>query len=844
MQIKQTKILESIFQRSQNDSENLSIRTITGDRLFLSILNENRGHGSFILKRLLQDWELHQIRLKVERDLLSAVNTDQPNPDQGGKIINILNSLINTSNSLAGISAERMVNTGHLLFTIVLDKSNFSTRVLEQYGVTANIVKMLLSELPPNEDYYDDLRIIDELTSLKDNLSQPEGTPLNGEVQSLAPVKKSLKKESVLSKHGVDLTQMARDGKLDPVIGRDEEIERLLQILSRRKKNNPVLIGEPGVGKSAIVEALALRIVQKQVPYSIHSKRVFSLDINSLVAGTKYRGEFEEKIKALVDELTQSKDVILFIDEIHTIVGAGSTQGSLDTANILKPALARGELQCIGATTLNEYREHIESDGALERRFQKIIVEQSTPEQTIQILNNIKSHYEKHHGVSYTDDAVVGCVELTNRYMSDRSFPDKAIDVLDEAGSKAHLSNSNRPDELISVELELEVVANKKRDALRNQDYEQAVKIRNHQHALQERYNELVSQWESDLNRNPTVVSLADVEAVVSSITGVPVVSISTDEKSRLSNMNSALSSNVIGQQSAVGRVTRSIQRNRAGLKDPSRPIGVFMFVGPTGVGKTHLAQQLAEYVFDSPDALIRVDMSEYSEKHNVSRLIGSPPGYVGYGEGGQLTEKIRRRPYSVILLDEIEKAHPDIYNIMLQVFDQGSLTDGLGRKVDFRNTIIIMTSNVGSVQAVQKSASVGFTTGNKKHIDLVNLDTTYRKELERTFAPEFINRIDDIITFETLKNDDIKTIAQLELKRLIDKVARLGYTINVSENIPDCLSALGYQENYGVRSLKRSILDNIEEPLSEMIVLGQVNKGDQVNVLCSDNKIKLVVNQ
>ena len=613
----------------------------------------------------------------------------------------------------------------------------------------------------------------------------------------------------------------------------DSEIRNVIRILSRKTKNNPVLIGEAGVGKSAIVEGLALRIVQKSVPHVLLHKRIFSLDVSSLVAGTKYRGQFEERINALLKELSGS-DVILFIDEIHTIVGAGSTQGSLDTANILKPALARGELQCIGATTMNEYRENIEADSALERRFQKIVVEQPSAEQTLHMLRNIRSQYESHHCVRYTDEALSACVGLTRRYVTDRFFPDKAIDVMDEAGSRARAFDAQVPESLKLLEQEIEQAAGEKNRAIKMQNYELAATLRNREGALRLRLQEVEKQWRENMARSPIEVGETAIREVIASMTGIPLSRISGDEQARLLDMEKHLGGVVIGQDEAVRKVTRAIRRSRAGLKDANRPIGVFMFVGPTGVGKTHVAKELAKYLFDTEEALLRVDMSEYSEKHNVSRLIGSPPGYVGYGEGGQLTEKVRRRPYCVLLFDEIEKAHPDVFNLMLQIFDEGQLTDGLGRRVDFRNTIIIMTSNVGSREATQRAQSVGYNTASKPAMQALNREAAYRKNLERSFAPEFINRIDDIVTFGTLSDTDVLRIVELELGCLSRRVSELGYSLDASDEAKRLLVKQGYEPAYGVRSLRRTILDRVEEPLSELIVAGAVHAGDRVTV-CAD---------
>ena len=837
MQVRQTKTLESVFKRGRQEAQRLGAKQMSADYLFLAILREENGHAYRILKKLLKEWELYQIKVRVERDLERSIqNNSEP---EGHDEHTISKLYINLPNNY-----DTILNTGHLLQSMVRDNRLICTRVLAQYGVNFQNVSAQLSELPSNEDIYEEMKMFknidnSEMSEDDNDLSSYRADPRTAQ----APSGNNAGNLSLLEKFGVDMTRAAAEGKIDPVIGRTAEIERVIQILGRRKKNNPVLIGEAGVGKSAIVEGLALRIVNREVPHTLRNKRIYALDIASMIAGTKYRGQFEERIKALLDTLTNNKDIILFIDEIHTIVGAGSTQGSLDTANILKPALARGELQCIGATTLKEYRENIESDGALERRFQKIVVEATTPEQTLQILRNVKKYYEDHHCVNYTDDALKACVTLAERYISDRFFPDKAIDIMDEAGSKAHTFNSKEPEFIKSIENEIGALISQKKEAIRKQEYEKAAEIRNHETALRNRLNDARTEWQKEMSDHRIDIDERMIREVVSAMTGIPSERISQSELSRLKSMGEYLGSVVIGQKEAVTKVTRAIHRSRAGLKDPKRPIGVFMFAGPTGVGKTHLAKELAKYLFDKEDALIRVDMSEYSEKHNVSRLIGSPPGYVGYGEGGQLTEKVRRHPYSVLLFDEIEKAHPDIFNIMLQIFDDGQLTDGLGRTVDFRNTIIIMTSNIGSREVRQYGQGLGYNSSMKENAQNFNRETIFRKSLERNFAPEFINRIDDIVTFNTLTNDDVQKIVELEFKKLHERVVSLGYNIEISTAALKQLVNVGYEPMYGVRSLKRKLLDSVEEPLAEMIVEGTLNNGETIDVGCNDaNEIALSV--
>ncbi len=639
----------------------------------------------------------------------------------------------------------------------------------------------------------------------------------------------------VIDKYGKDITKAAAEGRLDPVIGREREIERLAQILSRRKKNNPVLIGEPGVGKSAIIEGLAMRINQRKVARVLFDKRIVSLDMASVVAGTKYRGQFEERIKAIIDEASRDKNIILFIDEIHTIVGAGNASGSMDAANLLKPALARGELQCIGATTLDEYRKNIEKDGALERRFQKVMVEATSPEETLEILRNIKDVYEKHHGVTYTDAALEACVKLTDRYISDRAFPDKAIDALDEAGSRVHISKVVVPKEIDELENNIAQAQDNKLKAVQAQNFESAANYRDQQEKLKIELNDAKEKWEKELDSQRETVDENDVAEVVAMMTGVPVQRIAQAEGVRLLGMTDELKKQIIGQDEAIDKIARAIRRNRVGLKDPNRPIGSFMFLGPTGVGKTLLAKRLAEFLFNSPDALIRVDMSEYMEKFSVSRLVGAPPGYVGYEEGGQLTEKVRRHPYSVVLLDEIEKAHPDVYNMMLQVLDEGCLTDSLGRKVDFKNTIIIMTSNIGTRELKDFGAGVGFNTSITKE----RSDSVIRKALNRQFSPEFLNRIDDIITFSSLEHDDILKIIDIELKQFYKRVDELGFSLTITPEAKSYVADKGFDRQFGARPLKRAIQTYIEDPLSELLLRNEGKTGAHLIIGLSDGEIK-----
>lgn len=649
-------------------------------------------------------------------------------------------------------------------------------------------------------------------------------------------------KTPVLDTYSRDLTKMAEDGRLDPIVGREKEIERVSQILSRRKKNNPILIGEPGVGKSSIAEGLALRIVQRKVSRLLFNKRVVMLDLASMVAGTKYRGQFEERIKALMSEMEKEPDIILFIDEIHTIIGAGGASGSLDASNMLKPALARGEIQIIGATTLDEYRKHIEKDGALERRFQKVQVEPATAEETVQILNNIKDRYEHHHNVSYTDAAIKACVDLTERYLNDRFLPDKAIDALDEVGARVHISNINVPKEITDIEKKIIEIKEKKNDVIRSQKYEEAAKLRDVERQLNTDLEKARKSWEEDQKNNRQTVDEDAVAEVVAMMSGIPVTKVSQNENEKLAKMGTSITGKVIGQEEAVRKIVKAIQRGRVGLKDPNKPIGSFMFLGPTGVGKTQLAKVLAKYLFDSEDALVRIDMSEYMEKFAVSRLVGAPPGYVGHDEGGQLTEKVRRKPYSVILLDEIEKAHPEVFNLLLQVLDDGQLTDSLGRKVNFKNSIIIMTSNTGSRQLKDFGTGVGFSTKNKLAAAEDESKAVIEKELKKKFAPEFLNRVDDVVMFNSLSKDDINQIIKIELEKLIERVEKMEFKLTITDSAIEYIASEGFDPQYGARPLKRAIQRHVEDVLTEDIIQYNPEKGSTLILDYNSESEKMVV--
>ncbi|MFZ8961207.1 MAG: ATP-dependent Clp protease ATP-binding subunit, partial [Flavobacteriaceae bacterium] len=738
----------------------------------------------------------------------------------------------------AKLFQSELINTVHLLLCILRNENDPTTKLLAQLNVDYDTVKEQFKLMIANDaDSYEDLPSASSFPEEKESEGEGKENPFIPTSESKTTKKT---KTPVLDNFGRDVTALAEQDKLDPVVGREKEIERVSQILSRRKKNNPLLIGEPGVGKSAIAEGLALRIVQKRVSRVLYNKRVVTLDLASLVAGTKYRGQFEERMKAVMNELEKNDDIILFVDEIHTIVGAGGATGSLDASNMFKPALARGEIQCIGATTLDEYRQHIEKDGALERRFQKVLVEQTNPEETLEILVNIKERYENHHNVNYTDDALKACVDLTHRYMSDRFLPDKAIDALDEAGSRVHINNMSVPQEIIDLEQELDKVRDLKNTVVKKQKYEEAAKLRDDEKRVERALIEAQERWQENAKLNRVTVGENDIADVVSMMTNIPVNKIVKSEKNKLAKLTESIGKKLIGQTEAVEKVVKAIQRNRAGLKAPDKPIGSFIFLGQTGVGKTQLAKILASEIFDSEENLIRIDMSEYMEKFAISRLIGAPPGYVGYEEGGQLSEKVRRRPYSVILLDEVEKAHPDIFNMLLQVLDDGFLTDSLGRKINFQNTIIIMTSNVGARQVKDFGRGLGFETASQKAQSADIEKGVIEKELKKTFSPEFLNRIDDIVIFNSLDQKDIRNIVDIELKGLVARIEKLGYQISVTNSAKEFIAEKGFDSKYGARPLNRAIQKYVEDLVAEHVVTSSINDGDTLIIDTGEEEGKL----
>jgi ATP-dependent Clp protease ATP-binding subunit ClpC len=831
MEAKFSPRVKDVITYSREEALRLGHDYIGTEHLLLGIIREGEGTAVRLLKSLHVD--LQELRKTIEQSIGTGNH----------KVSNLANiplmkqaeRALKITYLEAKLFKSAIIGTEHLILSILKDEDNVATKSLQKFKIDYETMKreFEVSKSEPRAE-------------MPGNPPEDEGDDDQFSASSTKKVTDSKSKTPVLDNFGRDLTKAAEDGKLDPIVGREKEIERVSQILSRRKKNNPMLIGEPGVGKSAIAEGLALRIVQRKVSRVLFGKRVVTLDLASLVAGTKYRGQFEERMKAVMNELEKSPDVILFIDEIHTIIGAGGASGSLDASNMFKPALARGEIQCIGATTLDEYRQYIEKDGALERRFQKVIIEPTSTEETIEILNNIKAKYEDHHNVTYTDEAIKACVTLTARYISDRHLPDKAIDALDEAGSRVHIININVPKNILEIEKKLEEIKEEKNKVVRSQKYEEAARLRDTERQLLEQLETAKKQWEEESKTHREVVTEDNVAEVVAMMTGVPVQRIAQNEGNKLIKMAELLQGKVIGQDDAVKKVVKAIQRNRAGLKDPNKPIGSFIFLGPTGVGKTQLAKILSKYLFDNDDALIRIDMSEYMEKFAVSRLIGAPPGYVGYEEGGQLTEKVRRRPYSVVLLDEIEKAHPDVFNLLLQALDDGQMTDSLGRKIDFKNTIIIMTSNIGARQLKDFGQGVGFSTTAKVETATDHSKGVIESALKKAFAPEFLNRIDDVVIFNSLTRDDIHKIIDIELDSLYGRIKGLGYTIKISEDAKDFISDKGYDVEFGARPLKRAIQKYLEDPLAEEIIRSPLTEGDIIDVNFDKEKqeIKIKINK
>lgn len=829
-----TQRVSDIIMYSKEEANRLRNSYIGPEHLLLGLIREGEGKAIEILFNLqinLQDIK-NQLEAIVKNNAENDTTYDE-NISFNDKASKVLKLCILEAKLLRNIAAD----SEHILLAIMKVKDNAAFHVLESNGVTYEKIKLTLQP-----DTHAGLGFSEDEDEDEDIRQSPSGNKSNAVQQQARPAQKKPANDTpVLDNFGTDMTKAAEEGKLDPVVGRVKEIERLAQILSRRKKNNPILIGEPGVGKSAIVEGLALRIVEKKVSRILFDKRVIALDMTAVVAGTKYRGQFEERIRSILNELKKNPNIILFIDEIHTIVGAGSAAGSMDAANMLKPALARGEIQCIGATTLDEYRQNIEKDGALERRFQKVIVEPTTAEETLQILKNIKDKYEDHHNVNYTDAALEACVKLTDRYITDRNFPDKAIDALDEAGSRVHLTNITAPKEIEEQEKLIDEMKSLKNEAVRLQNFELAASYRDKEKEYTNQLDTLKEEWEKSLKENRETVDDEQIAEVVSMMSGVPVQRMAQAEGMKLLGMKDDLLSKVIGQDKAIATLVKAIQRSRVGLKDPNKPIGTFMFLGPTGVGKTHLAKELAKLMFGSADALIRIDMSEYMEKFTVSRLVGAPPGYVGYEEGGQLTEKVRRKPYSIVLLDEIEKAHPDVFNILLQVMDEGRLTDSYGRTVDFKNTIVIMTSNIGTRQLKEFGKGIGFAaqvrTDDKEYSRSV-----ITKALNKSFAPEFINRLDEIITFDQLDLDALTRIIDIELKGLYSRVKNIGYKLVIDEDAKKFVATKGYDVQFGARPLKRAIQNNLEDGISELILGSEMAAGDTIKVSYDKEKDLIVM--
>lgn len=815
MEAKFSNRVKEVISLSREEALRLGHDYIGTEHLLLGMIREAEGVAIGLLKKL--GLSLEELRTTVEQATKGTATNNVKNlaniplTRQSEKVLKI-------TYLEAKIFKSQLIGTEHLLLSILRDEDNIATQILDKFDVNYDVVKELLEYQTENPLASSDTDDGDDESSSRIFGSSSDSGKGKSAEKSKTPV---------LDNFGRDLTKLAEDDKLDPIVGREKEIERVAQILSRRKKNNPILIGEPGVGKTAIAEGLALRIVQKKVSRVLFGKRVVTLDLASLVAGTKYRGQFEERMKAVMNEIEKSPEVILFIDELHTIVGAGGASGSLDASNMFKPALARGEIQCIGATTLDEYRQYIEKDGALARRFQVVMVDATTPEETVLILNNIKDKYESHHHVTYTPEAIDSCVKLSDRYISDRFLPDKAIDVLDEAGARVHINNISVPEEIVTLEDGIEDIKKEKNRVVKSQKYEEAAQLRDKEKKLIDQLEVAKANWEEETRNNRYTVGEENVAEVIAMMTGVPASRVAQNESAKLLNMGEDLTNKVIGQDEAIKKLVKAIQRTRVGLKDPQKPIGSFIFLGPTGVGKTELAKVLSQYLFDKDDTLVRIDMSEYMEKFSVSRLVGAPPGYVGYEEGGQLTEKVRRKPYSVVLLDEIEKAHPDVFNLLLQVLDDGILTDGLGRRVDFRNTIIIMTSNIGVRDLKDYGSGIGFSTQTTESGMEEAMKSTIQNALKKSFSPEFLNRLDDVIVFNSLQRKDIHKIIDITLSKLFTRVNDLGYTIELTEKAKDFLAEKGYDPQYGARPLNRAIQKYLEDPVAEEVLKGVVKEGE-----------------
>ena len=805
-----SKILDAVLSRTAFNLTKGNIKFSYKDHIALELLQEENSMAYRILSTKLKEWELLLIPPRIERLLSTQPQTEEMSAAEF--LFQYRNHILQQNTS------SRNISTIHAIYDIVADTTTATSQVLAQFGINAHTIASIIREIGDRAEGM--LSTIDY-----------------HHVEAKSDRQENFSHDSLLSKFGTNLTRHAREGRIDPVIGRDKEIDRVIQILSRRKKNNPVLVGEAGVGKSAIVEGLALRIASGAVPCTLCNKEIYSIDMAALVAGTKFRGEFEERMQQLLDELRHSLDVIIFIDEIHTIVGAGASQGSLDTANILKPSLARGEIRLIGATTLDEYRENIECDSALERRFQKVIVEPTTAAQTLKIVQRIAPYYEQYHNVKYTDGALQACVTLTERYITDRHFPDKAIDLMDEAGARSRIHSAQKSEPMHTTEIMLNEAMQERCEAITALTYEKVATAHIKEIALRSRLNEERTEWRRSMQKNPTIISEKDIEELITAMTGIPAERISHNEAEQLRSLATHLRHRVIGQGHATDRIAKSLLRARSGLKDRTRPIGVFLLIGPTGVGKTLLAKELSQYLFDQRRGLIRLDMSEYSERHNVARLIGSPPGYVGHGEGGQLSEAVRRQPYAVILFDEIDKAHSDIFNTMLQIFDEGHLTDGSGRKVDFRNTIIIMTSNAGARNAQEKRRRVGYITLSKENNHDNQSDDEYQRALESTFSPEFLNRIDETVLFRPLTIDDIEQIINLELDSILKRTREQGYSVEITADAKRHLATIGYDSQYGARALRRTLRTNIEEPLSSFIIEGRLRTGGSVAIWHDENE-------